>query len=471
DYNSELTNSASENAQYYDYNRQEFLSRAVIADVKVKLADNIILTVKPHYWNESGYTLTGSGTTLTKWDIVHQQYGLLTKIDAYVLDTDISFGRSYMNMEAPPPPVYQKQYTVTNTGALTNYKYKTLSEQSNNILNTYFVTAAKRISDFTLSGGLKYLVWDTANLQYFTNTSSLSGDLSYDQALANAIVDPRQHVSSETYTRVLPNLSLDYKINSNLSSALQYSKTYGRPDWGPQASAYQSASTAYKSTHTMQDMFDVLKPEMADNFELSATYNNNGFHFKPVLFYSLYTDKELNIYDTVAAQNYNISTGKAHALGAEAEVSYTALPELSLFCSPSYTISKFDSDTVVSSTQTLATNGKQLPDIPKLLVKLGATYQNHNFSLTPIVRYSDSRYGDAINTQKVDSYTVADLHASYTFDNALSFKEISLNASLLNIFNEKYIGIISTNDLSLNGATSYSAGAPFAAVFSVGARF
>jgi len=127
--------------------------------------------------------------------------------------------------------------------------------------------------------------------------------------------------------------------------------------------------------------------------------------------------------------------------------------------------------TGVSATQTLATDGKQLPDIPKLLVKLGATYQNHDFSLTPVVRYSDSRYGDAINTQKVGSYTVADLHASYSLKNVLSTKEISLNASLLNIFNEKYIGIISSNDFTLNGATSYSAGAPFTAVFSVNARF
>jgi len=471
DYNSELTNSASANGQYYDYNRQDFQSRAVIADIKAKLADNVILTVKPHYWNEDGYTLTGSGTTLTKWDIVHEQYGLLTKIDAYLYDTDISFGHSYMNMEAPPPPVYQKKYTVTNTGALTNYTYKTLSEQSNNILNTYFVTAAKSFDAFTLSGGLKYLVWDTANLQYFSNTSTLSGDLSYEEALANAIADPRQHVSSQTYKRALPNLSLDYKISSNLSSALQYSKTYGRPDWGPQATAYQGASAAYKSTHTMQDMFDVLKPEIADNFELSATYTGNNIHFKPVLFYSLYTDKELNIYDTVAAQSYNISSGKAHAYGVEAELSYAPLPELSLFCSPSYTVSEYDNDTVVSATQTLATDGKQLPDIPKLLVKLGATYQNHDFSLTPVVRYSDSRYGDAINTQKVGSYTVADLHASYSLKNVLSTKEISLNASLLNIFNEKYIGIISSNDFTLNGATSYSAGAPFTAVFSVNARF
>lgn len=471
DYNPRLTNSATENTQYYDYNKQEFESYAVIGDVKIKIADNLFLTIKPHYWREDGFTLSGSGTTLTLWDIIHEQYGVLTKVDTRVFDTDITFGHSFMDMEAPPPPVYQKQYTVTNTGALTNYQYKTLSSQSDNILNTYFVTTAKKISNLTVSGGLKYLVWDTASLQYYRNTTSLSGTLSYDQAVASGVVDPRQHVSSQTYRRVLPNISLDYKINQQLSTALQYSKTYGRPDWGPQATAYQGATAAFKATHTMQDIFDVLKPEMADNYELSATYNANKIHFKPVLFYSAYTDKEVNVYDAVAAQSYNVSTAKAHAYGVEAEIAYQPWNELSVFCSPSYTESKFDGDTVVSSSQTLSTKGKQLPDIPKLLIKMGATYQNGNFSLTPVVRYSDKRYGNAVNSEKVGAYAVTDLHFNYSLKNVLSAKELSFNASLLNIFNRKYIGVISSNDFTLNGSTSYSAGAPFAAIASVSAKF
>jgi len=470
DYNKKFTNSAAENSLYYDYNKQEFESYAVVGDIKIRLADSVFLTLKPHYWKEDGWTLTGSSGKLTLWDIVHEQYGMLSKIDARVFDTDITFGHSFMNMEAPPPPVYQKQYTVSNTGALSGYTYKTLSKQSDNILNTYFITAAKRFSDLTVSGGFKYLVWDTASLQYYSNTSTLSGNLSYDQALSAAVIDPRQHVSSQTYTRVLPNISFDYKINQQLSTAFQYSKTYGRPDWGPQASAYQSASAAFKATHTMQDIFNVLKPEMADNYELSATYNSNSMHLKPVLFYSVYTDKEVSIYDASAGQRYNVSSSKAHAYGVEAEMAYSPWSDLSIFCSPSYTMSKLDNDTVIPN-QTLATKGKQLPDIPKLLVKLGATYQDGGFALTPVVRYSDGRYGDAINNEKVDAYTVVDLHASYGIKNMFAAKEVSFNASLLNIFNKKYVGVISSNDLTLDGSTSYMPGAPFAAMFSVSAKF
>ncbi|MDD3467647.1 MAG: TonB-dependent receptor, partial [Campylobacterales bacterium] len=471
DYNSQLTNSASENAQYYDYNKQEFESYGVIGDIKVKLADNIILTVKPHYWKEDGFTLSGSGTTLTLWDIIHEQYGVLTKLDSRIFDTDFALGYSFMDMQAPPPPVYQKQYTVGSDGSLSNYKYKTLSSQSDNILNSYFVTAAKKISDFKISGGLKYLVWKTADLQYYTNTTSLSGNLSYESALSNAIADPRQRVNSTTYNKLLPNLSIDYKITPRLSTAFQYSKTYGRPDWGPQASAYQSASAGFKATHTMQDIFDVLKPEMADNYEWSLTYDGHGLHLKPVMFYSKYTDKEVSVYDTSAGQSYNMSASKAKAYGIEAEMAYSPWNELSLFCSPSYTESKFDNDTTVSSTQTLITKGKQLPDIPKILVKIGATYQYGNFYITPLLRYSDKRYGDAENNQKVGAYAVTDIHLGYSMKNVLSAKELSFNASLLNIFNRKYVGIISSNDLSLNGSTSYSAGAPFAAVASMSLKF
>jgi len=91
--------------------------------------------------------------------------------------------------------------------------------------------------------------------------------------------------------------------------------------------------------------------------------------------------------------------------------------------------------------------------------------------MTPIIRYSGSRYGDAENTQKVDAYTVVDLHTGYDFKNILSLKEVSLSASVLNVFNKKYIGIISNNDLTLNSTTSYMAGAPFATVISLSAKF
>jgi len=472
DFNSKLVNGATDNDKYYDYNRQEYESYAIIADIKVKLSDEAIWTIKPHYWAEDGYRLFSSGTNkITRWDIDHQQYGVLTKIDAYVANTELTFGYDFLNMEAPPPPVYRKDSNLNAAGEPLPSYYSTLSKQSDNLLHTFFITGAKTFNSLTLSGGFKYLIWQTADLQYFQNINSISGSLSYNAAISSATPDPRERVESQTYYRLLPNISLDYRFNSNLSSAIQYSKTYGRPDWGPQAVAYQKANAAYKANYTMQDMFDKLKPEMADNFELSMTYNSDDFHFKPVLFYSKYTDKELNIYDNQAGQRYNISSGEAHAYGLEAEFSYQILPKVSLFCSPSYTISQYDSDTVISTTQTLSTKGNQLPDIPKLLVKLGATYETKDFFISPVIRYSGSRYGDAENTEKVEAYTVVDIHAGYDFRDVLSLKEVSLSASLLNVFDEEYIGIISNSDLSLNNNTSYMSGAPFAAVISLAAKF
>ncbi|MDY0123367.1 TonB-dependent receptor [Sulfurimonas sp.] len=472
DFNSKLTSGATDNDKYYDYNRQEYESYAIIADIKAVIADEAILTIKPHYWAEDGYRLYSAGSNkITRWDIEHEQFGLLTKIDAYIGGTEFTIGYDFLNMEAPPPPVYRKDSLLDASGNQLPSYYSTLSKQTDNLLHTFFVSGVKSIDNFTFSGGLKYLIWKTADLQYYENINTLPGTLSYDEAISAATPAVRENVKSQTYHRVLPNISLDYKFDNLLSSALQYSKTYGRPDWGPQAVAYQKASVTYKANHTMQDMFDMLKPEMADNFELSMTYNNKNLHFKPVLFYSIYTDKELNIYDAEAGQRYNISSSEAHAYGAEAELSYQATPTLSLFCSPSYTISKYDSDTVISATQTVKTDGNQVPDIPKLLVKLGMTYETGDFFISPIVRYSDSRYGDAENTQKVDAYSVVDIHAGYNLKNVLSLKEVSLNASLLNVFDEKYIGIISNNDFSLNNTTSYMSGAPFAAVISLSAKF
>ncbi len=471
DYNAKLGSTAAENAQYYKFNRQEFQSRAILAEIKARLGDSTTLSFKPHFWNEDGFTLSGNGTNLVKWDIRHKQYGTLTKIDSYINDVAFSIGHSFLNMEAPPPPVYRKKYTINNDGSLSNHTYHTLAKQSDNIINTLFLNASKSIDALTISAGVKYLRWKSANLQYFTNTTSIPGNLSYKEALSQAIPDPDQRVNSKIFNRLLPQLWLEYTLTPLLSTALQYSKTYGRPDWGPQADAYRNATPQYKATHTMQDMFDVLKPEMADNFELSLSYNSDKWHLKPILFYSIYKDKELNLYNPQAEQNYMVSNNKAYVYGIEAELAYSPLPQLSLFCSPSYTIAKFNDDTMVAQNLTINTKGNQLPDTPRLLLKAGLIYEHNQLSISPTIRYSGARYGDALNREKIDSYTVVDLHANYTIKDLSFTKELYISASLLNIFNKKYIGIISSSDFNLNGKPSYMAGAPFAAMCSIGAKF
>jgi iron complex outermembrane receptor protein len=221
----------------------------------------------------------------------------------------------------------------------------------------------------------------------------------------------------------------------------------------------------------LDNLFRRLKPEISDNFDLGLRIGDGNWWVAPTLFYSIVNRKEVNLYDPAIQLTYYQSNAEARSYGAEIEAGITLWDDLSLFSSVSYNRYEFENDVRTAGNTVIATKGKQVPDSPEVTAKAGLTYKFLGFAISPTVRYVGERFGDAENKQRVPSYTVADLYIDYEKKDLLGLGDITLGLSFLNVFDKRYIGIISQNDIQVAGNTTYYPGAPFTVAFTVGARF
>lgn len=118
----------------------------------------------------------------------------------------------------------------------------------------------------------------------------------------------------------------------------------------------------------------------------------------------------------------------------------------------------------------MTTKGKQLVDTPKWMGRSGVIYKMGNFELVPMVRYLGSRYGNAINTEKVEEAWLADFRATYTQKNFYEKSTLKVALELDNILGKKYISVINASDYE-TGTTTYQQGAPRSAMLTVGVHF
>ncbi len=177
----------------------------------------------------------------------------------------------------------------------------------------------------------------------------------------------------------------------------------------------------------------------------------------------------ISVYDPVVQQSLHQSVGKTRVYGAELEVGVNPLDNLTIFASFSYNKSEIMNDFETAANAYIQAKGNDTPDTPQKLAKFGLTYNLYGLQISPIVQYIDSRYGDAMNTEKVPSYWLADLNVNYKLPVFLGLKEAIAGICVQNLFDEDYISTVSAGDNSTTG--SYGVGAPRRFAVSLSAKF
>lgn len=474
DYNTKLSGIGGlSDKYYYDFNRQHFTEDLVQAEISGAFMDGK-LSFRPYYIYTDGYRFASSGTAtqqIVKTEMTQNQYGLVAKYEKKLFDIDTAIGYWYQSIESIPPPTAQKSYTITSGGSLVFAGWGMLNDIGDRQTHSPFVSLKKSLGDLKLSGGLRYLSFKLPEVQGYTATGI--GDISDDEARSKARINPTYHASAITFEEWLPSFAAEYKINDKILASASYSKGYASPWQGPLWSKFVSNTTAFLSRGiTLQNIWDKMKLETSDHYDMGMKIKGDGWSVEPTLYYASYENKQVTVYDPVVAQTYYQSNAKAAAKGAELSGVYAIGSSLQLEGSVSYNELNFTEDLTTTGGAKVASNGKQVPDAPKWLAKVGATAKYSDFYVTPVVRYVDKRYGDVLNTEKVGSYTVADLTVGYNKKKVGVFKDLSASVNFQNLLGRKYISIIK-NDLddSASGSTSYYQGAPFAAIATIAMKF
>ncbi|MBU0632205.1 TonB-dependent receptor [bacterium] len=459
---------ASNDVNYYDWNKQSFDTTALFGNFEYKPTNDDKIVFKPYYKKDVGdywFSKVNSDSTKNRvmdWHMDHDLYGGIVSYEhAFDEALKAKIGYWYHKQLPPGPPTDQKKYKVVN-GNLVFDGYGILAKSDHHTIESPFVELSGDMSSFHYSLGMQYQTFTIGAIDSYTGTSSATSQ-DYDTALATSTYDTWASVSSKTFHTFIPSVYLGYELTNESSLYLDYSRTYGF-DVNLYPTYVSNRSTFVSKGVTLQSLWDKLNLETSDNIDLGVKTNVGAVTLNPSLFVSFVKNKQANVYDSQYGVSYPANVGDALGYGAEFAANGPINESLEFLLSLSYNKFAFTQDFQSSSTSTTDIKGNQLPDAPEIMAKGAVSYYFDNWTFTPSVRYTSSRYGDVENTQKMDAFALVDMDASYKGASLFGSNSTLYRITATNLTDEKYISTIITADNVLASTTTSS-------TYQTGARF
>ncbi|MFH0780529.1 MAG: TonB-dependent receptor [Pseudomonadota bacterium] len=449
-------------ANYYDYNKQNFEDTALVANIEGVLTSDSKIIFKPYYLNDKGEYSYASGVNVIKWDIDHELFGAILEYEknfSKKINTKLGY---WAHRQLPPgPPSAQKKYTVGANG-LTYAGYAVLADNDYHDFNSPFTEVSGQLGKFAYATGVRYLDFQLGEIKSYTNGTNAATSQDYDTAIAGGILDPWASVDEKDFKEWLPSAYLGYNVSEDAVIYADYTRTYGLDVNLFPTYSQQRANFVAKGV-TLQELWDKLDLEIAENFDFGIKYKIGDIYLNPNAFCSVVKNKQARIYDATYNVTYPYNAADAMAYGAELTASGALLKDLVFFVGLSYNEYFFTEDLKTGSNTTIASKDKQVPDAPMYMAKAAMSYTIADFVITPSIKYLSERYGDVLNKEKIDASTIVDLDVSYEIKKVLGAKSVQFRITATNLFNEEYISAINTADDALaatNTAATYQTGAP-----------
>jgi iron complex outermembrane receptor protein len=247
---------------------------------------------------------------------------------------------------------------------------------------------------------------------------------------------------------------------------MSYGKNYNTPNYSFGGSMISYFSKPTIDQQVLQNMWNNLKPEESNNFDLGYSYETRKGFISTTLFYSL-KNVGGNLYDPVLNMNYQQNTAEARSYGLELGVGYKLLDNLSTNFSFTYTNYAFTTDIQSAAGASIQSKGNQLPDVPELMGNISAVYEKDGYKIAPVLRYLGKRYVDVENKHSVKAHYLVDI--SLNKEIPLSEKQkLDFSLSATNLLNETYISTISTSETNVaEVGPTYIVGVPRAIFASI----
>jgi len=460
--------SANNDIDYYDWNKQNFDTTAVLATVQFRPTSDDTLTIKPYYKTDKGEYWNSSFNTdpkknrVVQWRIDHDLFGGVVDYQHRFSDAlNAKLGYWYHNQQPPGPPTDRLKYKSVG-GDLVFDGYASLAKTSYHTLQAPFAELSGTLGAFDYNVGLQYQSFRIGSLESYTFGTDANTSQDYDTAIAQGTLDTWSSVKAKTFYTWIPSLYAGYRFDDVNTLYVSYARTYGF-DVNLFPTYIKNRASFVAKGVTLQQLWNDLELETSDNIDLGYKTMVGGVVLNPVLFVSFVKNKQANIYDPTYGVNYPANVGDAMGYGAEFSASGPVSESLEFLLGLSYNKYYFTQNFQSSATTTIDTDGKQVPDAPEFLAKAALSYSVGGWVITPSMRFTSKRYGDLQNTQTVDAFTLFDLDVSYRINGFLGAKSAVIRLSGTNLTDEKYIATIiaADNVLATTGTSStYQTGAP-----------
>lgn len=208
-----------------------------------------------------------------------------------------------------------------------------------------------------------------------------------------------------------------------------------------------------------------ISPEQSTNIDIGVRTSGEKWSGYLALYSIDYQDRIVSIasrnIQTISGSAYT-NVGDMETYGAELSGEYRPDNQWKFTASLSYNSSKYKNDyfTYDADTDTdvlIPVEGKYIFDQPKVSGSLVAAWKGDNYFFNMDVKYTGSRWANAINTEETDAYTLVNGSVGWVGDDTGRFANMRFQLAFYNLLDEDYLSAISTSETD---SGSYKMGTP-----------
>jgi len=230
-----------------------------------------------------------------------------------------------------------------------------------------------------------------------------------------------------SYHKILPNVGLTFKPVDDVSIFASYAMGFSSP----------RTDNLYRAPNV------AVKPETSNNVDAGIRYTTGTTQVSLGAFYNKFKNRIVTSFDQGAGISVDRNVGSVTIKGLEASIDVKPVSWFSFRGFGSYIDGKLGEDLNITSTVVLPTKGKFLVETPKWQYGYRAQVTFDPISVGANYKHVGSRFATDLNDIRVPGYNTFDLDARFSFKKyGLDKVFVQLNVS--NLFNEKYLGSISS---------------------------
>jgi iron complex outermembrane receptor protein len=207
--------------------------------------------------------------------------------------------------------------------------------------------------------------------------------------------------------------------------------------------------------------FSIVNPETSTNYDIGYRFTSDMVTASITAYNTQFKNRIVTSFDQAQGISIDRNIGSVNVDGVDAEANVALTPDLSFYNSVSYTHSRVSGGPqaiilVGSGGAPINLAGKTLVETPAWTASQRIEYKIGGFTFGLGGKYVASRYATDNNDFKVPSYYTADADISYDLGR-MGWEGSYLKVNGYNLFNEKYLGSISSKPCFIPTLPSSSA--------------
>jgi iron complex outermembrane receptor protein len=274
--------------------------------------------------------------------------------------------------------------------------------------------------------------------------------------------------TSVQYDDILPNIGLTWRPSESQQVFVSYAEGLSAP----------RTDDLYNGLTPAQ--LREIQPETSQAYDVGYRYQSDRVTLSTTGWFNAFQNRIVRVFDQDQGINISRNVGNVSLWGAEFELGWRATEDFSTYFSLSRMYSEVQDNLRFSATTFAPTQGKSLVETPEWTAGTRFEYEAGPFTFGAQAKYVGERFATDVNDQIASSYTTLDLDVRWDLGETLRNENTYLQLNVINLFDERYYGSISTQvcttgnnacPAASQGIVRYNLGAPQTFMLTLRAEF